>query len=91
MKVLPPVTVIKPVPVLIQCPDAPPLAKVIWLPIKWELATNKDGLKVVGLSSDGYTNLSKNTAKALERLKQDILVIKYYKDCIAKHNKSVVE
>ena len=81
--------VIREVPVYerVQCEAAPTHPPIETVPINWQLATNKDGLTVLGLDGPNYLNLGMNMERIVEFIKVQRLITDYYKECIERHNK----
>lgn len=77
--------------VQIICPDAPKSKPVAWQDITWIVATSdKDELKVMGLSPDDYEKLAKNTSDLIRYIKDSKVIISYYESCISDFNKNEV-
>lgn len=81
--------VIREVPVYerVQCETAPTHPTIETIPITWQLATNKDGLKVLALDGPNYLNLGMNMERIVEFIKAQKAITDYYKRCIDRHNK----
>lgn len=63
------------------------MTDVKWYDVKWIVATDNDGLKVLGLHENEYKKLAKNTQNALVSIEQRNLVIDYYRRCITDFNR----
>jgi hypothetical protein len=70
----------------IQCIDAPKVEPLKLRDITWLVVGLGDGTKGIGLSTDGYENLSYNTSLIYSQLKQQIAIKNYYRDCITEFN-----
>jgi len=71
------------------CADVPELDSQKWLEIEFIVATDEDGLKVIGISEENYRKLAHNTQLALKSIKDRNSVIIYLKECIRKHNERI--
>jgi hypothetical protein len=81
-------TVYKKEKIKIQCIDAPGFERLNLRDITWLVVTLEDGTKGIGLTSEGYENLSYNTSAIYSHLKQRIAISSYYKNCIDDFNQA---
>jgi hypothetical protein len=70
----------------IVCPEAPVLHISDWKKVVFVVATDNEGIKVIGMDEEQYRNLAYNTQTALEAIRDRNLINSYYKECIQKHN-----
>jgi len=61
------------------------------LPVNWTLGKDKDGLYVLGLRGDQYSNLAINMESISGYITTQKETIKYYEKCIEAHNKKGAE
>jgi len=71
----------------IICPAAPALDEIKWKKITFIVATDDEGLKVIGLYESDYKKLAENTQSALKAIKDRNAVRFYYEKCITDFNK----
>ena len=74
----------------VRCPAPPELSKVEWREIIWVVATQGDGVKVLGISEAYYINLAKNTQASLRAIKDRNALMQYYQKCIDDHNSAAL-
>lgn len=75
-----------PVNTQVSCDNPRQLDSLAMLPVKWQLANNKEGKVVLGLSGKDYSNLSINIASIKSYIENQKSVIQYYENCIKRHN-----
>lgn len=75
-----------PVNVPVLCDNATIPDPLIMLPVKWQTATNDEGKIVLGLTGKQYSNLSINIVSIKSYIQNQQSVIKYYENCIERHN-----
>lgn len=56
------------------------------LPVDFVLAKDTEGYQVLGLRGDQYSNLAINSAETLRYIKEQKILLSYYKGCIEHHN-----
>lgn len=87
----------KPTPIYIptmtkvQCPDIAKPAGIDPLPVKFVKAQTEKGDYVLGLDGQQYSNLAINTTETIRYIKEQKLLLEYYRMCIIQHNEIAKE
>lgn len=56
-------------------------------PVIWQIATSKEGNKVIALDGENYSSLGRNLERIVEYIQSQKLIEEYYLGCIDRHNK----